>query len=261
MQISEFRTIYTYRDLLVAWTVRTVRARYQQSVLGGVWAVLQPAATVAIFTIIFTRFVPIDTGGIPYVVFSYSAMVPWMLFSTSITDMVDSLVINMNLIGKIYFPREVLPLAALFARLLDFIIAESILIVLMIYYQMPVFITGWLLLPFILLIQLVLALGIGFLGAALNVFYRDMRHLFVLVLQLWLYASPIIYPVTAVPERFQTLYFLNPMAGIIEAYRAVLLYEQMPGPYLGLSAIISLLILAIGYLFFKRVEPKFADVI
>jgi lipopolysaccharide transport system permease protein len=128
MQISEFRTIYTYRDLLVAWTVRTVRARYQQSVLGGVWAVLQPAATVAIFTIIFTRFVPIDTGGIPYVVFSYSAMVPWMLFSTSITDMVDSLVVNMNLIGKIYFPREVLPLAALFARLLDFIIAESILI-------------------------------------------------------------------------------------------------------------------------------------
>jgi lipopolysaccharide transport system permease protein len=261
MQISEFRTIYTYRDLLVAWTVRTVRARYQQSVLGGVWAVLQPAATVAIFTIIFTRFVPIDTGGIPYVVFSYSAMVPWMLFSTSITDMVDSLVVNMNLIGKIYFPREVLPLAALFARLLDFIIAESILIILMIYYQMPVFITGWLLLPFILLIQLVLALGIGFLGAALNVFYRDMKHLFVLVLQLWLYASPIIYPVTAVPERFQTLYFLNPMAGIIEAYRAVLLYEQMPGPYLGLSAIISLLILAIGYLFFKRVEPKFADVI
>jgi lipopolysaccharide transport system permease protein len=261
MQISEFRTIYTYRDLLVAWTVRTVRARYQQSVLGGVWAVLQPAATVAIFTIIFTRFVPIDTGGIPYVVFSYSAMVPWMLFSTSITDMVDSLVGNMNLIGKIYFPREVLPLAALFARLLDFIIAESILILLMIYYQMPVFITGWLLLPFILFIQLVLALGIGFLGAALNVFYRDMRHLFVLVLQLWLYASPIIYPVTAVPERFQTLYFLNPMAGIIEAYRAVLLYEQMPGTYLGLSAIISLLILVIGYLFFKRVEPKFADVI
>jgi lipopolysaccharide transport system permease protein len=261
MQISEFRTIYTYRDLLVAWTVRTVRARYQQSVLGGVWAVLQPAATVAIFTIIFTRFVPIDTGGIPYVVFSYSAMVPWMLFSTSITDMVDSLVVNMNLIGKIYFPREVLPLAALLARLLDFIIAESILIVLMIYYQMPVFITGWLLLPFILFIQLVLALGIGFLGAALNVFYRDMRHLFVLVLQLWLYASPIIYPVTAVPERFQTLYFLNPMAGIIEAYRAVLLYEQMPGTYLGLSAIISLLILVIGYLFFKRVEPKFADVI
>jgi lipopolysaccharide transport system permease protein len=261
MQISDFLTLYTYRDLLVAWTVRTVRARYQQSVLGGVWAVLQPAATVAIFTIIFTRFVPIDTGGIPYVVFSYSAMVPWLLFSTSITDMVDSLVGNMNLISKIYFPREVLPLAALFARLLDFIIAESILIVLMIYYQMPVFITGWLLLPFILLIQLVLALGIGFLGAALNVFYRDMRHLFVLVLQLWLYASPIIYPVTAVPERFQTLYFLNPMAGIIEAYRAVLLYEQMPGPYLGLSAIISLLILAIGYLFFKRVEPKFADVI
>ena len=261
MQISEFRTIYTYRDLLVAWTVRTVRARYQQSVLGGVWAILQPAATVAIFTIIFTRFVPIETGGIPYVVFSYSAMVPWMLFSASITDMVDSLVGNMNLISKIYFPREVLPLAALFARLLDFIIAESILILLMIYYQMPVFIAGWLLLPFILFIQLVLALGIGFLGAALNVFYRDMRHLFVLVLQLWLYASPIIYPVTAVPERFQTLYFLNPMAGIIEAYRAVLLYEQMPGAYLGLSAIISLFTLVIGYLFFKRVEPKFADVI
>jgi lipopolysaccharide transport system permease protein len=241
--------------------MRTLRARYQQSVLGGAWAILQPAATVAIFSIIFTRFVPVETGGIPYVIFSYTAMVPWTFLSGSITDMVDSLVGNMNLISKIYFPREVLPTAALLARLLDFVIAGSILILLMIYYQMPFFLTGWLLIPFILLIQFALALGIGLFGAALNVFYRDIKHLFALGLQIWLYASPIIYPVTAVPERFRSFYYLNPMAGIIEAYRGVLLYERLPGYYLAISALVSLFILIAGYWFFRRAESKFADVI
>jgi lipopolysaccharide transport system permease protein len=261
MHITGFYNIYTYRDLLFAWTMRTIRARYQQSVLGGVWAILQPAATVAIFTVIFTRFIPVDTGGIPYVVFSYTAMVPWTLFSGSITDMVDSLVNNMNLIGKIYFPRQILPVAALFARLLDFAIAGSILILLMIYYRMPMFVDGWLLLPFVLLTQLVLSLGIGLFGAALNVFYRDIRHLFVLGLQIWLYASPIIYPITLVPERLRFFYYLNPMAGIIEAYRAVLLYERLPDIYLGLSVIVALFIFFAGFWFFKLAEPKFADVI
>lgn len=253
--------LYSFRDLLFAWAMRTIRARYKQSLLGGLWAIIQPAATVAIFSIIFILFVPVDTGDIPYVVFSYTAMVPWMFFSGSIMDMVDSLVGNMGLVSKIYFPREVLPIAALLARGLDFIIAEALLIVLILFYQMPIYLPGLLVFPIILGTQMALTLGLGLIGAAINVFFRDMRHVFTLGLQMWLYASPIIYPVTAVPERFQPFYYINPMAGVIEAFRAVLLYETLPGPNFIISLSSAVVILIIGYWFFKRVEFKFADVI
>lgn len=256
-----FMTLYTHRDLLFAWTVRTIRARYQQSILGGLWAIIQPAASVTVFSVIFTQFVPIDTGDIPYVVFSYAAMVPWTFFATSMTDMVESLVANMNLVSKIYFPREVLPMAALLARLVDFVIAYAVLVVLIIVFQVPVFLPSWLFLPLILGIQLALSLGLGLAGAALNVFYRDIRHLFVLGLQLWFYATPIIYPITVVPEQWRSLYYLNPMAGVIMAYRAVLLHRTPPGTYLAISAISAFLVLVAGVWFFKRVEPGFADVI
>lgn len=249
------------RELLFAWTVRIVRGRYQQSLLGGAWAILQPAATVAIFSVIFTLFVPIDTQDIPYVIFSYTAMVPWILFSGSITDMVDSLVANMNLVGKIYFPREILPLAALLARLLDFGIAGTLLVALMLYYQVPLYLPGILFLPVILAVQLALALGIGLAGAAINVFFRDVKHLIGLGLQIWLYASPIIYPVSSVPESIRVLYYLNPMAGILEAYRSILLRQSLPDNSLVISAIVAALVLALGYGFFKRLEPRFADVI
>lgn len=248
-------------ELLWAWTVRTIKARYQQSLLGGTWAVVQPAAAAIIFSVVFTRFVPIDTAGVPYLVFSYAALAPWTLFSGSVTDMVESLVGNMNLIGKIYFPREVLPAAAALARLLDFAIAFAILIVLLLVYRLPVFTTPWLTLPVILLVQTMFTVGLGLAGAALNVFYRDMRHLFILVLQLWMYASPVIYPVSAVPEQYRGIYFLNPMAGILAAYRAVLFDQQLPGPYFLLASVLSLLTLAGGYLFFRKVERRFADVV
>jgi lipopolysaccharide transport system permease protein len=224
------------------------------------WAVLQPAATVAIFSIIFTLFVPVDTKGVPYIIFSNVAMVPWTLFTSSVTDMVDSLVGNMNLVSKIYFPREVLPISVLLARLLDFTIASGLVALLMLYFQIPVF-WGWLFLPPILLAQLAFALGLGLVGAALNVFYRDIRPIFALGLQIWLYASPIIYPVSVVPEWLRPIYFLNPMAAILEAYRAVLLYHQLPSAYLGLSICVSIMILLFGYWFFKRVEFQFADVV
>lgn len=254
-------TLPAYRDLLFAWTFRTIRSRYQQTILGGAWAILQPAATVAIFTVVFTQFVPVDTGGIPYVVFAYSAMVPWLLFSSSVTDMVDSIVNNMNLVSKIYFPRAVLVIAAMLARLLDFAIAFAVLFALKLYYNMPLVDDNWWYLPILLGIQLMLMLGVGLAGAALNVFYRDVRHLVVLTLQLWMYATPIIYPVTLVPEAWRPLYFMNPMAGLIEGYRAVLLHGAAPGPYLGQSAIVATIILVMGYLFFSRVENHFADLV
>lgn len=254
-------TLWQHRELLLAWTIRTVRARYQQSLLGGLWAILQPAAQVAIFSIIFTRFIPVDTDDVPYILFSYTAMVPWTLFTTSTNDMVNALTDNMSLVQKIYFPREILPLSALLARLVDYGIAMVVLVIVMVAYGWVFFPAGWLLLPFILLIQLSLTIGLGLAGAAINVFYRDVKHLVVLGLQLWLYASPVIYPITLVPERWRTLYFLNPMAGALEAYRAIILYETLPGTYLITSAITSFLILLIGYILFKRVEFQFADVV
>jgi lipopolysaccharide transport system permease protein len=222
---------------------------------------MQPAAMVVIFTTVFSLLIKVDTKGVPYVIFSYTALVPWLLFSTSVNDMVESVVSNMNLVAKIYFPREIMVISAMLARLLDFLIAFSLLIVLMLFYHMPIFTVSWLLLPLILIVQLALTLGLGLAGAAMNVFYRDIRHLITLVLQLWLYATPIIYPVTMVPERYRTLYFLNPMAGAIEAYRAVIIHSTFPDSTLGTSALVAVIVLILGYWFFKRVEYKFADVV
>lgn len=254
-------SIIHYRDLLFAWTSRILRARYQQSILGGLWAILQPLATVIIFTVVFSYVLKVDTGNTPYIIFSYTAMVPWLLFSSSITDMVESIVSNMNLVSKIFFPREILVISTLFARIVDFFIAYILLIILIIIYQVPVTITLWLFLPVILLIQITLSLGIGLFASALNVFYRDIKHVFTLIMQLWLYASPIIYPITFVPEKWKKIYMLNPMVGIIEAYRSVMIYRTFPDISLLFSALIAVAVFIAGYSFFKRVEVQFADII
>ena len=261
MQMTSLRSLFNHRELLVAWTMRIIRARYQQSILGGLWAVAQPVATVAIFTAVFSLILKVDTQGIPYPVFSYTAMVPWLLFSSSITDMADSIVGNMNLVAKIYFPRDVLVIAAMLARLLDFIIAYAVLIVLMMIYQQPVFRVSWLFLPVILLVQLGLALGVGLILAAVNAFFRDVKHMVALLLQLWMYATPIIYPINLVPEWLRPYYFINPMAGVIEAYRAVMLYGRLPGIEFLTSALAASLVLIAGYVIFKRVEHRFADIV
>jgi ABC-type polysaccharide/polyol phosphate export permease len=188
-------------------------------------------------------------------------MIFWTFFSSTINDMVDSLVGNMNLVSKIYFPREILPIASLLARLVDTFIAFILLILLMLYFKVKINFSGLLFLPLILLIQISLSLGLGFIGGALNVFYRDVRHIIVLGLQLWFYASPIIYPVSAVPERLRFVYFLNPMAGVLESYRSILLYQGYPDMSVLISAGVSIIVLLIGYRVFKSVEFQFADVI
>lgn len=253
--------LYEARDLLWAWTSRNIRARYQQSSLGWLWAVIQPAAQVTIFSLIFTLFVPVDTGNIPYPVFSFVAVVPWTLLSASLSDMSQSLVVNMGLVTKIYFPREILPIAAMLARLMDFGVSVGLLLILILFYQVSLVPASLLFLPLILVIQLTLILGLGLASAAGNVFFRDVQSLLALTLQVWFYASPIIYPVTMVPEYLRPYYYLNPMAGVIEAYRDVLLNGQVPGTYLIPAAAVSLVIFLIGYWFFKRVEFQFADIV
>jgi lipopolysaccharide transport system permease protein len=249
------------RSLLREWTGRTLRARYQQSLLGWFWAFIQPAAQAAILTVVFTRLVPVDTGGTPYVAFAYLATASWAFLSSSLTDMTSSLVDNMNLVNKIYFPREVLPMAAMLARLVDFGIAGALFVGIAIFYRIPIFPASLLMLPVVVLIQMALVIGLGLTAAAMNVFVRDVRSVLLLVMQLWFYASPVIYPVQAVPERYRRLYDLNPMVGIIEAYRDLLLRGRFPDASLVAAAIVALALCALGYGLFKRVEFRFADVV
>ena len=259
--LAHLKKLIESRDLLWAWSARIISARYQQSALGGLWAIAQPVAMVIIFTIVFTRFVPVDTGGPPYLIFAYVTLVPWTLFATSLGDMTNSLVENMSLVNKIYFPREILPISAMLARLLDFFIAASLVIIMVLYFQISVEPMSLLYLPLILLTQLALAMGLGFIGATLNIFYRDVRYLVTVGIQLWFYASPIIYSVQLVPENIRPFYFLNPMAGVLEAYRDVILHNGQPGYYIFISATSAVVLLFFGYWFMKRLEFRFADIV
>jgi lipopolysaccharide transport system permease protein len=247
-------------DVTRAWAARTLRARYQQSALGWAWAVVQPIAMVAIFTVVFTRFVRIETGGVPYVLVAYAATVPWTLLANAWSDMAASLVTNLNLVTKIAFPRAALPAAALVARVVDFGIGMVLLLALVVAYGLPATLL-WLWVPVIVAVLLCLVLGLGLASAALNVFYRDVDPAIRLLTQLWFYTSPVIYPSALVPGEWRWLYYANPMAGVIDAVRDVLLHGRAPGPTLAAAAGIAVVTLVAGYAFFKRVEGRLADVI
>ncbi len=259
--IADFKNLYHYRETLTMWTFREIRVRYKQSFLGVAWAILQPLLLMLIFTTVFSIMARFPTDGIPYPIFSYTALLPWTLFATSISFGVPSLINNMGLVTKTYFPREILPMAVVGAALFDFLIASSIFVVMLIIYQIPVTIhILWL--PVFLVVQIFLMLGISLLGSALTVFYRDVRFIVPLLVQLWLYATPIIYPVALVPERFQTLYMLNPMAGIVESYRQVILHGTSPNPmHLGLAALVAVVLFIFSYRIFKTLELSFNDII
>jgi lipopolysaccharide transport system permease protein len=249
------------RELLFTWTLRDFKVRYSQSVLGAAWAIVQPLSLMVVYSVIFSVFVRVPTDGIPYPVFAYTALLPWTFFANSLSFAIPSLVNNMNLVGKIYFPREILPLSAIIVCMVDFLIASSIFVLMLLFYRVavgPVI----LLIPLVLLIQVILTFGISLLASAVNVFYRDVRFVIPLTLQIWMYLSPIIYPVNLVPERFRPFYFLNPMAVLIDTYRRTILLNRMPDwPYLGLAALLSSLLTIVAYRYFKRAEREFADLI
>ena len=249
------------RDLLWLWTSREIKIRYKQSLLGIAWAILQPLALTVVFTLVFSLLARIDTGDVPYPVFAYSGLVPWTFFATSLSFGVSSLVNNMNLVTKIYFPREILPLASVGAALVDFFIAGLIFIGMMIIYRVwPGLEIIWVF-P-LLVVQIILTVGVTLIGSAVLVFFRDVRFVIPLLIQVWMYASPVIYPVDLVPAGLQPYYFLNPMAGIIDGYRRALILGEPPRMQaLLLSAIVSLLLLVFGYALFKRLEPLYADLI
>jgi len=258
---ASFGLLVQFRELLWVWTGREIKGRYRQSALGFGWALVQPVFQMVVISIIFGGFLKVSSGDVPYPVFAYAAILPWSFFSGSINSAVPSILQNMQLVTKIYFPREILPLSAIFSRLVDFTVASLVFIGLLWWYKIPLHSTI-MYVPFLLLLQIVLAAGIGLLGAAVSVFLRDISFAIPLAMQLWMYASPVIYPIDQVPERWRWLYMLNPMASIIDSYRQVILNGQPPDfGYLSIAIVIAVILFVAAYWYFKRLEMAMSDII
>ena len=255
------KELWAYRELLYFLMWRDVKVRYKQTVLGAAWAIIQPLLMMVVFTLFFGKLVGVPSDGSPYPVFAYCALLPWQLFAHALAESSNSLVANERLITKVYFPRLIVPLAAVFGGLIDFAIAFVILLGLMAYYGIfPTVATFTL--PLFVLLALLTALGVGLWFSALNVKYRDVRYTITFVTQLWFFATPIVYPSSIVPERWRALYGLNPMAGVVEGFRWALLGKgEAPGLLLGVSVAMVILILVTGLLYFRRMEATFADLV
>lgn len=253
--------LWRYRELLYFLTWRDVKVRYKQTLLGAAWAILQPLLTMLIFTLLFGRLAGIKSGDIPYPAFAYGGLLIWTFFANSITNSGNSLVGSANLITKIYFPRMIIPSAAVAAGLVDLILAFTIQIVLMVYYRVHV---TWAitLVPVLVILTTLLALGVGMWLSALNVKYRDVRYAIPFLIQLWMFGSPIIYPLSLLPAKWQWLLMLNPLTGIIENFRVALFANQsFNWKSLAISALITLVVLTYSAFSFRRMERQFADIV
>jgi lipopolysaccharide transport system permease protein len=261
MLVSGLRDLVQYRDLLLTLTIHRIKIRYKQSLLGIAWAVLQPLLLMVVYTVIFSVVTKVPHGGAPYAVFVYAALLPWTFFSTSITTASTSLVSHNNLITKVYFPREILPLTYVLAALFDFAMASVVLAVLLAIYHVPVTAGIVLVLP-LLVIAFTFALSLSLFLSAFQVRFRDIGIAMALIMQLWMFATPVVYPLSVVPRRFLTLYSLNPMAGVVENFRQIVLeHAGLNLPVLLPGLLVSLVLLPAAYLYFKTAEATMADVI
>ena len=253
--------LWRFRELLYFLIWRDVKVRYKQTLLGAAWAILQPLATMIIFSIFFGKLARMPSDGVPYPLFAYVALVPWTFFANGLTLASNSLVANQTLLRKVYFPRLVIPVSAVAAGLIDFGIAFVVLLGLAARYGVPLTVNMiWL--PALVLLALVTALGVGLWFAALNVLYRDIQYVVPFLVQVWLYATPIVYPSSLVPERWRTLYAINPMVGVVEGFRWALLGTgTAPGPMILVSGIAAVVTLIGGMFFFRRMEKTFSDVV
>lgn len=251
------KDLWAHRELLYFLTWRDVKVRYKQTVLGAAWALLQPLLLMLLFTFVFGRLVGVKSDGVPYPLFAFAGLLPWMFFANAVTNSGNSLIGNTNLIKKVYFPRIIIPAAAVTAGLVELAIAFLLLIVLMFYYGVSLHSTV-LLLPLLVVLVTLLALGVGMWMSALNVKYRDVRYALPFLIQLWLFASPVIYPV---PQRWRWVMALNPMTGIIQGFRSALFGQAVDWTTLACSTGITLLILIYSTFTFSRMERSFADVI
>lgn len=252
--------LWHYRELLYFLIWRDIKIRYKQTLLGAGWAIIQPLFAMLLFTLFFGRLARIPSDGVPYPLFAYAGLLPWTFFANALTNSGNSLVGSSSLITKVYFPRVIIPAAAVLAGLLDFVIAFLLLIPMLIYYRIAV---TWnlLLLPVFVCLAIFLALGVGMWLSALNVKYRDIRYALPFLIQLWLFASPVIYPVSIMPERWRWVLALNPMTGIIEGFRASLFGGKLDTLTTLTSAALTIVILIVSFVAFRRVEDGFADIV
>jgi lipopolysaccharide transport system permease protein len=256
------RELWGYRELAYFLVWRDVKVRYKQTLFGAAWAVIQPFMLMVVFTLFLGRINGIASAGVPYPLFSFAGLVPWTLFAMSVVGSSDSVVGASNLLQKVYFPRLLLPIAAIGSHLLDFLIAMVVLGVLMLYFGfVPSFTVLWIIPLAALVVATALAVGVWL--SALNVRYRDVKHAVPFLVQLWLFASPVAYSTDFVPEQWRSLYYLNPMAGILDGFRWALIGQGGPapvGPVL-ISVAVAAIVLVLGLAYFRRVERTFADVI
>ena len=256
----DLRELWAYRELLFVLTMRDIKVRYKQTVLGAAWAILQPFMTMVVFTIFFGHFANMPSDGFPYPVFVYSALVPWTFFANAITSSSNSLVGSAHLISKVYFPRLIIPLSAVGVGVVDFAVAASILLAMMLFYGV-----GWtfnlLMAPVLLLAMIFTALGVGTCLSALTVSYRDFRYVVPFMVQLWMFVTPVVYPASLVPTHWRWLLYLNPMWGLIDGFRAVFLGRGFDLLGLTISMVMAVGVFIIGIAYFERVERRFADII
>lgn len=255
------KSVWGYRELLYFLVWRDLKVRYKQTMIGIGWAIIQPLITMLISTAIFGHFAKIPSDGVPYPIFAFCGLLPWTYFATALNRCIVSVVADSHVITKIYFPRLILPLSGTASGLVDFSISLVVFLGFMIWYEMPI---GWwlLTLPFFLLLSLVTALAVGLWLSALNVRYRDVTYTIPFLIQVWMFASPVVYPVNLIPEKWRFLYSLNPMAGVIEGFRWALLGKASPDfAVMAVSAFVVAILLAGGVVFFRSMERTFADII
>lgn len=257
--------VWEYRELLYFLIWRDIKVRYKQSVLGILWIVIQPVITIVVFSLLFGRLLGVPSGDVPYPIFLYSAMLPWQYFANALTRSSNNLVDSANLITKVYFPRLVIPIGGVLSGLVDFGVAFLVLAALMVYYRI-VPTAAVLFLPGFLLLAVLTALGFGMWLSALNVRYRDIKHLVPFIVQTWMYLTPVIYSSTLIPEQYRWLLALNPMTGVVEGFRWALLGNylqdvQPPGALFPISAAITLVVLISGFYMFRSTERTFADIV
>ncbi len=255
-----WRELWAYRELLWVLTARDIKVRYKQTVLGAAWAIVRPVLTMLIFSVVFGTLAKMPSDGFPYPVFVYAALLPWTFFATAISTSGQSLVGSTNLVSKVYFPRLIIPLSSIGAGLIDLAISTGILLLMMLWYGV-----GWsvnlLAAPVLLMAVIFIALGVGTLLSALTVAYRDFTHLTPFIVQIWMYITPVIFPVSLVPERWQWLLYLNPMTGLIEGFRSAFLGKAFDMQGLGISFLMAVVIFVVGITYFEKVERRFADII
>jgi lipopolysaccharide transport system permease protein len=259
-QVVDLRDVWAHRELLYFLIWRDVKIKYKQTLLGAGWAVIQPFLTMLIFTLIFSGVARIDSNGIPYPIFAYAGLLPWTFFANSINHSSNSMVSNSHLITKVYFPRVIIPIAAVGAGLVDFAVAFVMFLLLMIYYRIQIT-TNLLMLPALLALTTLLAIGVGTWLSAINVKYRDVKFAIPFLVQIWMYLSPIAYPITVVPQRWRLIYSLNPVAGIIEGYRSAFFARPFDWTPLGISLALTIVLIGYAAYQFRKLEKGFADII